>query len=94
MAYGQSGTFSRRKWETSRRAISHCCSGDAIFYLTGNEGYETPHELTIKEIKQTIADYREAATNAIEADVDGAEFHAANGYLPNQFLADSVNLTK
>ena len=34
---------------------------------------------------------RQAAKNAIKAGFDGVEFHAANGYLPQQFLADSSN---
>ncbi len=36
-------------------------------------------------------DYDQAARNAIEAGFDGVELHAANGYLPNQFLAESAN---
>jgi N-ethylmaleimide reductase len=61
------------------------------FTSQGMKDFETPHELTIAEIKQTITDYKQAAINAIEAGFDGVEFHAANGYLPNQFLADSSN---
>jgi N-ethylmaleimide reductase len=57
----------------------------------GPKEYETPQEITIEEIKQTISDYGQAAKNAIEAGFDGVELHAANGYLPNQFLAESAN---
>ncbi|MBF4473770.1 alkene reductase [Flavobacterium sp. HJJ] len=57
----------------------------------GPKEYEIPKEITIAEIKQTIKDYGQAAKNAIEAGFDGVELHAANGYLPNQFLADSSN---
>ncbi|WP_313580195.1 hypothetical protein [Chishuiella sp.] len=52
---------------------------------------KSPKELTNLEIKQIIKDYVQAAKNAIEAGFDGVEFHAANGYLPNQFLAESSN---
>lgn len=51
----------------------------------------TPHALTIAQIQSTIADYAQAARNAIEAGFDGVEIHGANGYLIDQFLSDSVN---
>jgi N-ethylmaleimide reductase len=47
--------------------------------------------LTIAEIRQTVKDYGQAAKNALEAGFDGVELHAANGYLPNQFLAENAN---
>lgn len=62
------------------------------FTSQGMKDYETPRELTLEEIKQTIQDYKQAALNAIEAGFDGVELHAANGYLPHQFLSDNVNL--
>lgn len=61
------------------------------FTSQGQKDYEVPRELTVPEIRQIIADYAQAARNAIAAGFDGVEFHAANGYLPNQFLADSAN---
>lgn len=61
------------------------------FTSQGVKDYETPQEITIAEIQQTIKDYGQAAKNAIEAGFDGVELHAANGYLPNQFLAESAN---
>lgn len=65
--------------------------GQQHFTFDGMKDYETPHTLTIEEIKQIIEDYKQAAINAIEAGFDGVELHAAFGYLPNQFLADSAN---
>jgi len=53
--------------------------------------FEIPHALTEDEINQTMQDYRQAAINTMEAGFDGIELHAANGYLPNQFLSDSAN---
>lgn len=50
-----------------------------------------PYAMTLKDIKSTIADYRNAALLAIEAGFDGVEIHAANGYLIDQFLNDSSN---
>lgn len=51
----------------------------------------TPRELTIDEIKATIADYEKAAQAAKDAGFDGVEVHGANGYLPAQFLEDGSN---
>jgi NADPH2 dehydrogenase len=55
------------------------------------EGYATPKEMTVDEIKQSVSDYAQAAKNAIEAGFDGVEIHAANGYLIDQFLQDTCN---
>ncbi len=49
------------------------------------------HQLTRDEIKKIIEDYKHAALSAMKAGFDGVEFHAANGYLIDQFLRDSVN---
>jgi len=61
------------------------------FTSQGLKDYETPQEITIDQIKQTIKDYGQAAKNAMLAGFDGVELHAANGYLPAQFLAESAN---
>lgn len=66
-------------------------TGMKHFTSEGIKEYETPQELTIDEIKQIIKDYGQAAKNAMQAGFDGVELHAANGYLPNQFLAESAN---
>lgn len=50
-----------------------------------------PRALRDDEIPALIADYRQAARNAIDAGFDGVEVHAANNYLLEQFLRDSVN---
>lgn len=52
---------------------------------------DTPRALMLKEIPAIIADYRQAARNAIDAGFDGVEIHAANGYLIQQFLSDGSN---
>lgn len=61
------------------------------FTLQGMKDYETPRALTMEEIRQTVLDYKHAALNAMDAGFDGVELHAANGYLPCQFMADSSN---
>ncbi|PSW19872.1 alkene reductase [Photobacterium sanctipauli] len=50
-----------------------------------------PREMTKEDIKQVVAEYRQAALNAIEAGFDGIELHAANGYLVNQFIDSEAN---
>ncbi|MES2264984.1 MAG: alkene reductase [Pseudomonadota bacterium] len=47
--------------------------------------------MTRDEILRTVDDYRAAAVNALRAGADGVEIHAANGYLPQQFLSPLVN---
>lgn len=51
----------------------------------------TPRALELSEIPVLIADYADAARNAIAAGFDGVEIHAANGYLLDQFLRDGSN---
>ncbi|PMS38422.1 NADPH2 dehydrogenase/N-ethylmaleimide reductase [Trinickia symbiotica] len=48
-------------------------------------------EMTVAEIEATIEEYRVGAVNAIRAGLDGVEIHAANGYLPHQFLSPTIN---
>lgn len=50
-----------------------------------------PRALRDDEIPALIEEYRRAARNAIDAGFDGVEIHAANTYLIEQFLRDSVN---
>jgi N-ethylmaleimide reductase len=47
--------------------------------------------LGIEEIPGILADFRRAATLALEAGFDGVELHGANGYLVDQFLQDGSN---
>ncbi len=50
-----------------------------------------PRALRDDELPGLVDDYRKAAGNAIAAGFDGVEVHAANTYLLEQFLRDSVN---
>lgn len=61
------------------------------FSAAGFVEVSAPRALEDDEIPGLIADYRQAARNAIEAGFDGVEVHAANNYLLEQFLRDSVN---
>lgn len=53
--------------------------------------YETPRALALDEIPGIVADYRQAAVNAMAAGFDGVEVHGANGYLLEQFLHSRSN---
>lgn len=62
-----------------------------LFLRQGPQEFVTPKELSGQEITQTIADFADAAGNAIAAGFDGVELHGANGYLIHQFLAPNAN---
>jgi len=63
----------------------------STFTKDGFVPVSTPRALRDDEIPSLIEDYRRAARNAIAAGFDGVEIHAANTYLIEQFLRDSVN---
>lgn len=50
-----------------------------------------PRALNLEEIPGIVADFRQAAANAIAAGFDGVEIHGANGYLLDQFAKDGAN---
>ena len=52
----------------------------------------TPRALTRDEIEGIVADFRQAARNAMSAGFDGVEIHGANGYLIDQFLRMTSNV--
>jgi N-ethylmaleimide reductase len=57
----------------------------------GNKPYAQARALELTEIPQVIGDYVRAAKNALAANFDGVQLHAANGYLIDQFLRDGTN---
>ena len=61
------------------------------FTKNGFEDVSAPRALRTEELPRIVADYRHAARCAIDAGFDGVEVHAANGYLLEQFLRDSIN---
>lgn len=50
-----------------------------------------PRAITVDEIPALVADYAQAARNAVAAGMDGVELHCASGYLINQFLNPASN---
>ncbi len=57
----------------------------------GKQPYVAPRALELDEIPGVIQQYVDATRNARDAGFDGVEIHAANGYLIDQFIRDSVN---
>lgn len=57
----------------------------------GPKPYVLSRPLETDEINEVVYDYKSAAQNAIAAGMDGVEIHGANGYLIEQFLAESTN---
>jgi N-ethylmaleimide reductase len=53
--------------------------------------HSMPRALREDEIPGIVADYAEAARNALDAGFDGVELHGANGYLINQFIDSQAN---
>jgi N-ethylmaleimide reductase len=53
--------------------------------------HSMPRALDETEIPAIVAQYAQAARNALDAGFDGIELHAANGYLINQFIDSQAN---
>lgn len=61
------------------------------FTAKGFEPVSAPRALRSEELPRIVDDYCSAARKALAAGFDGVEVHAANGYLLEQFLRDSIN---
>ncbi|MCX4096673.1 alkene reductase [Nocardia sp. alder85J] len=62
-----------------------------IFTTNGLENFVTPRERTTAEVSGIVDEFAHAAEQAKEAEFDGIEIHAANGYLLDQFLQTGTN---
>ncbi|WP_102192971.1 alkene reductase [Microbacterium aurantiacum] len=72
-------------------APSAIAPGQEMFTANGPQQIPTPRELSLDDIQDVIADFRQAAASAIAAGADGIEIHGANGYLLHQFLSPNAN---
>lgn len=57
----------------------------------GMKPHPVPQAMTEADISATIAEFVQAATNAMAAGFDGIELHGANGYLLEQFIRPNTN---
>ncbi|TMN33731.1 alkene reductase [Pseudoalteromonas sp. S2755] len=99
--HAEGGKMFAQLWHVGRVAHPYFFGGEVLApSAIGIEGtvprmreltYQTPKAVTQEEIAQLVADYAQAATNAIEAGFDGVEIHGANGYLIDQFLHHAAN---
>ena len=62
-----------------------------IVTASGQQDHVVPRALETDELPGIVDEFVHAARQAIAAGLDGVEVHAANGYLPHQFLAPSSN---
>lgn len=62
-----------------------------MFTMEGMKPNALPRKMTLADIENAQNEYVQTAKNAVEAGFDGVEIHAANGYLPNQFLNTKSN---
>jgi N-ethylmaleimide reductase len=79
---------------TGARMLAPSAIAAAGQMYTDAEGMKpqpAPAAMTETDLKSTIAEYAQAATNAVAAGFDGIELHAANGYLLEQFIRPNSN---
>ncbi|GHB60980.1 alkene reductase [Streptomyces viridiviolaceus] len=62
-----------------------------IFTPDGHRPAVVPREMTVEDIRGTVADFARAARRALDAGFEGVEVHSANGHLLHQFLAANTN---
>ena len=70
---------------TAKTAVAKTFTADGFVDVSA------PRALRLDELSRIVADYCHAARCAVQAGFDGVEVHAANGYLIDQFLRDSIN---
>jgi N-ethylmaleimide reductase len=66
-------------------------AGQMFTDAEGLKPHPTPVAMTEADIKTTVAEYAQAAKNAVAAGFDGIELHGANGYLLEQFIRPNSN---
>lgn len=66
-------------------------AGEMYTDADGMKPIAAPEAMTGADIRTSIAEFAQAAKNAVAAGVDGVELHGANGYLLEQFIRPSSN---
>ncbi len=66
-------------------------AGEIYTDAEGLKPHPVPQAMTDADIKSTIAEFAQAAKNAMTAGFDGIELHGANGYLLEQFIRPNTN---
>jgi N-ethylmaleimide reductase len=66
-------------------------AGEMYTDAEGMKPHPVPQAMTDADIKNAIAEFAQAAKNAVAAGFDGIELHSANGYLLEQFIRPNTN---
>lgn len=59
--------------------------------LRWGEGYAEPSEMTLEDLRDVVAAFRDAAKRAVKAGIDVIELHGAHGYLLHSSLSPVSN---
>ena len=62
------------------------------FTPDGMKDHPVPSAMSGEDIRATLQEFAKASALAVSAGFDGVQLHAANGYLPQQFLCRNSNL--
>jgi len=92
--HARGGKIFLQLWHAGRISLASPQPGDAppvAPSAIAAQGFAAPRALAAEEIPGVAAQFAKAAKNAKEADFDGVEVHAANGYLIDEFLRDGAN---
>jgi N-ethylmaleimide reductase len=71
--------------------MAEAAAGEMFTDTAGMQPFPVPRAMTEADLQAVIAEYAQAARNAMEAGFDGVELHGANGYLLEQFLNPGCN---
>ncbi len=84
---------SLNKAKDSKTVAPSAIKADGMMFTDqeGMQPLDQPTALTSADIEQVVEEYKQATDNAFKAGFDGVELHAANGYLPMQFLSSNSN---
>ena len=66
-------------------------AGEMYTDAEGMQPNAVPEAMTEADIKAAVAEFAQAARNAVAAGFDGIELHGANGYLLEQFIRPTSN---
>ncbi|MFH1984560.1 MAG: alkene reductase [Pseudomonadota bacterium] len=66
-------------------------AGEMYTDAEGMKPHPAPQEMSAADLKTALAEFVQAAENAVAAGFDGIELHSANGYLLEQFIRPNSN---